>query len=359
MTSPTQNHQVVATGYDLDEYNRRVTLFLYDPNHPGKEPELTVGLDPDGDPHIEQSTGEPLRGFFVLDYGPRKRGLPLDLDAALEPAPPEPSPSEAPAAPAMPGARSLAAGLEMGEDTGPQTGSASTDEERRALLELYDGLRVTDVSDGMDLVGLWDRGNMYPQIKPLWRDTEGFAHRVYGFAHTVRFVPTNRPVTPRTPEETRAFIRHWYREWAPGPHRDTIREGDFIVIDGQDLDVGYIGSNNALSWIAAGAVGAVTNGGCRDTDELIKQRVPVYSRMICKTIRPGRLEFLDEQVPVTVGGVMVRPGDLVVADGDGVVVVPIEVAREVGEYAWEVAKGDKAGRRALYERVGLPLDDTV
>ena len=231
--------------------------------------------------------------------------------------------------------------------------------ERKALIDLYRGLRVTDVSDGMDIVNLWDRGNMSPDIRPLWRDTKDFSHRVYGFAHTVRFGPTNRPITARDPEEIKAFIRHWYSEWAPGPTRGTVVEGDIIVIDGQDLDVGYIGSNNALSWIAAGAVGAVTNGGCRDTDELIKQKVPVYSRLICKTIRPGRLEFLGEQQVVTVGGVMVRPGDLVVADGDGVVVVPIEVAEEVAQHAWEVAKGDKATRRRLYGQVGLPLDDTV
>ena len=350
MTSPTQNHQVVATGYELDESSGQAKVFLYDPNHPGKEPQISFSLDPE-EAGPSQSTEEPLRGFFVLDYGPRIRGLPLDLEAALESVPS--------GAPGPRGALSLGATTLTDEDTGPQSGSVLPDEKRSALLKLYDGLRVTDVSDGMDIVNLWDRGNMDPCIRPLWRDTDAFGHRVYGFAHTVRFVPTNRPVTPRSPEEARAFIRHWYREWAPGPRSDTIRDGDFIVIDGQGLDVGYIGSNNALGWIAAGAVGAVTNGGCRDTDELIKQGVPVYSRLVCKTIRPGRLEFMDEQVPVTVGGVMVRPGDLVVADGDGVVVVPIEVAKEVGEYAWEVAEGDKAGRRALYERVGLPMDDTV
>ncbi len=233
------------------------------------------------------------------------------------------------------------------------------DEKRKALIERYRGLRVTDVSDGMDYMGLWDRGNMHPDIRPLWRDVESFGHRIYGFAHTVRFAPTNRPITPRNPDEAKEFIRSWYRDLAQGPHRDQIQEGDVIVIDGQDVDVGYIGSNNALSWIAAGAVGAVTNGGCRDTDELIKERVPVYSRMITKTIRPGRLEFVDENRPITVGGVLVRPGDVVVADGDGVVVVPIEVAEQVAEYAWKVAEGDKAGRRELYKKVGLPLDDTV
>jgi len=49
----------------------------------------------------------------------------------------------------------------------------------------------------------------------------------------------------------------------------------------------------------------------------------------------------------------------VVADGDGVVVVPRKVAVEVATYAQEVLAGDKAGRRRLYEKLGMPLDKTV
>ena len=63
---------------------------------------------------------------------------------------------------------------------------------REKLLKLYRGLRVTDVCDGMDAVGLQDVGLMDKDIRPLWRDTENFGHRIYGFAHTLRFVPTGR-----------------------------------------------------------------------------------------------------------------------------------------------------------------------
>ncbi len=231
--------------------------------------------------------------------------------------------------------------------------------QRQELIELYRGLRVTDVSDGMDRVLLHDRGLVDRDIRPIYRDLEGFSHRIYGFAHTVRFVPTNRPITARTPEEMEEFIRNWYRNISPGPIRDDIQSGDVIVIDAADLDVGFIGSNNCLSWLNAGAVGVVTNGGARDTDELIKQKCPVYSRYISRTIRPGRLEYDRSNVPVNLGGVLVRPGDLVVADGDGVIVVPIEQARQVGELAWKVAKGDKETRRRLYEQRGLELDSTV
>ncbi len=102
-----------------------------------------------------------------------------------------------------------------------------------------------------------------------------------------------------------------------------IQEGDIIVIDGADLkDVGFAGSSNTYGWINAGARGVVTNGGVRDTDEVIKQQLPVYCAYIGRGIRPGRLVYDTCNIPVNVGGVVVNPGDIVVADGDGVVVVP-------------------------------------
>ncbi|MBM7783821.1 RraA family protein [Tenggerimyces flavus] len=230
----------------------------------------------------------------------------------------------------------------------------------RSGLERYNGLRVTDVCDGMDAIGMMDMGMMNRDIVPLWRDLESFKHRIYGVAHTVRFVPTQRPVPAQSPEEFYDWMREWYQELAQGPIRADIKPGDLIVIDGFELGTtGFIGSNNALSWITLGAVGVVTNGGARDTDELIKQQVPVYSRYISRTIRPGRIELDATQVKVNVGGAVVNPGDVVVADGDGVVVVPAAKAEDVAEHAWRHATKDKEKRRALYAEAGLPEDWTL
>jgi hypothetical protein len=62
------------------------------------------------------------------------------------------------------------------------------------VLELYKGLRVADVCDGMDMVGLRDAGTMDASIEPLWRDVETFGHRFSGIAVTARYVPTNKVV---------------------------------------------------------------------------------------------------------------------------------------------------------------------
>ena len=64
-------------------------------------------------------------------------------------------------------------------------------------------------------------------------------------------------------------------------------------------------------------------------------------------------------IPVNVGGVMVRPGDFVAADGDGVIVVPIEKVEEVAAYARQVQEGDKEGRRGFFDRLGMEPDFTV
>ena len=54
---------------------------------------------------------------------------------------------------------------------------------RREILEAFKDLRVTDVCDGMDLIGLQDVGLMDNSIRPLWRDVENFTHRFCGFCH--------------------------------------------------------------------------------------------------------------------------------------------------------------------------------
>jgi len=236
-----------------------------------------------------------------------------------------------------------------------------SEEDDRKLLQLFAGLRVSDVADGMDSVGLQNVGLVSPEIRPLWRDTEHYIHRFVGIAVTARYVPTNKPPIGR--RETAEFDRRageWYQNLSPEPFVPLIRRGTALVIeDAESADVGTIGSNNILGWKARGCVGVVTGATARDTDEITAQRVPLYFKKPGRGIRPGRNEIESVNRPVVVGGALVVPGDVIVADGDGVVVVPRRHAEAVARYARAILEGDKAGRRKLYQKLGLPADDSV
>ena len=139
-----------------------------------------------------------------------------------------------------------------------------------------------------------------------------------------------------------------------------LRPGSAVVIDGtDDGDTGSIGSNNILLWKLKGARGVITSGGARDTDEVTKEKVPLYLRRSGRGIRPGRNEIESVNLPITCGGVLVRPGDIIVADGDGVVVVPREQAEAVARDAREILENDKKGRRGLYQQLGMKPDNTI
>jgi regulator of RNase E activity RraA len=196
------------------------------------------------------------------------------------------------------------------------------------ILKLYENLRVADVSDGMDVVGLAGVGIVSPEIKALWRDTDNFTHRIVGVAVTCRYVPTNK----REPKMDPADISRWYRELTSEAFMSALHPGSVLVIDGdEDGDTRSIGSSNIKAWVKRGARGVVTSGGVGDTDEIIHQRIPVYYRRLGRGLRPGRNELESVNRPVTIGGVQVRPGDVVIADGDGVAVVPREHAEEVAK----------------------------
>jgi len=236
---------------------------------------------------------------------------------------------------------------------------------RNEILDLYKDLRLTDVLDGMDLIGLQDIGLMNKDIRPLWRDVEKFSHRIVGFAITVRHVPTDVRVGQNSfpnIEGFKKFKSHQYGR-APDAWLDTAKAGDVVVIDAGGIDeCGFIGSNNSLGWAEKGVVGVVTNGGARDTDEIVKvKRISVYCKNGYSTrgVRPGRLIAESYNFPISCGGVLVYPGDLIVADGDGVLVVPREHALTVGKIAREINAGDEKSRADRFKRLGMKLDETV
>jgi regulator of RNase E activity RraA len=235
-----------------------------------------------------------------------------------------------------------------------------TEEEDLELLALYENLRVADVSDGMDMAGLPDQGLVDPAIHPSWVNYESLSHIIRGIALTVRYVPTMKADRPEPGREFTEWEGNFYGTYSSEAFIPLIHKGVILVIDDvEEKDIGSIGSNNVLTWKSRGALGVVTDASSRDTDEVAIEEFPLYLREKGRGIRPGRNELESVNRPISIGGVLVCPGDVVVADGDGVIVVPREVAVAVAGFAQEVLAKDKAGRKGLYKQLGMPLDKTV
>ncbi len=235
-----------------------------------------------------------------------------------------------------------------------------TEAEDLEVLALYQGLRVADVSDGMDMAGLPHQGLVDPAIHPSWVDYKELSHIIRGIALTVRYVPTQKRDRPEPGEDFSQWEGNFYGTYSSEAFMPLIHKGVIIVIDDvEEKDIGSIGSNNVLAWKERGALGVVTDASSRDTDEVALEEFPLYLREKGRGIRPGRNELESVNRPISIGGVLVCPGDVVVADGDGVIVVPRSVAVEVANLAQGVLDKDKAGRKNLYERLGMPMDQTV
>ncbi|MCX6168249.1 MAG: RraA family protein [Ignavibacteriales bacterium] len=235
-----------------------------------------------------------------------------------------------------------------------------SDVENPTILKLFEGLRVADVSDGMDMVGLPGTGLVDPAIHADWIDQKNLSHQFRGIAITARYVPTQKPDRPKPGEKFQDWEGNFYNSYSHEAYAKIIKPGSVVVIDDvEDKDIGSIGSYNILYWKSLGAVGVVTDASSRDTDEIAIEGVPLYLRKKGRGIRPGRNELESVNRPVVIGGVLVCPGDVVVADADGVIVVPRVNAEQVAKYAREILTKDKSARQQLYKDLKLPLDNTV
>jgi len=96
-----------------------------------------------------------------------------------------------------------------------------------------------------------------------------------------------------------------------------------------------------------GCVGAIVDGAVRDVDKITAMRFPVYARGMCLYDSLNRQRVIDVDVPVEIDGVVFSPGDLVVADRDGVVVVPQAVEADVLRLAFAKVTGENKVRDAI------------
>ena len=117
------------------------------------------------------------------------------------------------------------------------------------------------------------------------------------------------------------------------------------------VEAALFGELFGLAARAQGAVGAVLDGPVRDVRQLREQGFPVWANGVSPYDTKGRAEVVAHGVPVVCGGVEVAPGDLIVADDDGVIVVPAHHAAAVVEIAGAKAKGEQGAHADLLRGV--------
>ena len=200
-------------------------------------------------------------------------------------------------------------------------------------LERLRGLYPAVVSDCLDRMG-YRQQVMRPHIRPLYPQA-----RLAGFAMTVHCIEID--ALPANPDD-------YYRGELQAV--DSLRPGDVMVVS--TCAGSYWGELLATASRYRGAVGIVADAYTRDTERLIEMQFPTFVAGILASDSLGRIDIDHVQVPIECGGVSVKPDDLLLADFDGVVVVPSEVAEEAITRAEEKVSGENLVREKLEE--GMP-----
>jgi 4-hydroxy-4-methyl-2-oxoglutarate aldolase len=221
-------------------------------------------------------------------------------------------------------------------------------------LRIARTVRTSDVADALDSMGMQERFQMDPSMRPLFPGI-----RFAGIAHPMAYERIDAPLQPMSYDD---FARLQY---APGPEGLWKEAGpwgapdEVLVIDAKGTAAGILGSANTLDGRIKGTVGFVIDGACRDSTECTIQETPAFCTVRSPAHPMGRLRAVSDGEPIVCARVTVRAGDLIVADDDGVMVVPSEVADEVIDRARKIQEADRPGRGEAYRRLGLPPDDTV
>jgi 4-hydroxy-4-methyl-2-oxoglutarate aldolase len=210
------------------------------------------------------------------------------------------------------------------------------------VRERFGAVPTAALSDVLDELGSREQ-TLPPSIAPL---VPGM--RVAGPAFTVEGAPSEHDNWDAAIRKTLAML-------------GAVPSGHAAVYQCNHDRSAHFGELSATSLAARGVAGCVIDGGCRDVRLIGGLGFPVFTRFVTPEDSTWRWEVTATQVPITIGTVRIEPGDWVVGDEDGVVVVPADVAAEVLAAAEakvgtenEIRNAVRAGMTPLdaYERYG-------
>jgi 4-hydroxy-4-methyl-2-oxoglutarate aldolase len=122
---------------------------------------------------------------------------------------------------------------------------------------------------------------------------------------------------------------------------DAIRPGHICVWNANGDDkASHWGEVMTAASVKRGCRGAIIDGGIRDTRGILSQRFPIWSRYRTSNGSLSRAKMTGYQVPIQVGGVVIKPGDIIMADIDGAIVIPRQIAEQVLIRAEEIEKNE-------------------
>jgi 5-oxopent-3-ene-1,2,5-tricarboxylate decarboxylase / 2-hydroxyhepta-2,4-diene-1,7-dioate isomerase len=189
-------------------------------------------------------------------------------------------------------------------------------------FELTDELRALLSSVGTATLSVQLRKRGYTDVFLEGVHANRPGARVVGRARTLRFVPFRPDL----------FARRGGGYNAQKVAFDTVGPGEVLVIDARgERGTGTVGDVLALRAQARGAAGIVTDGGTRDFDVVAAMEIPTFSQGPHPSVLGRRHVPWEVDVAISCGGAAVEPGDVIVGDGDGVIVIPPSLA-------WEVAR---------------------
>ncbi len=204
------------------------------------------------------------------------------------------------------------------------------------MQERFARIYTAVLADVLDEHGL-RRQTLPPEIRPLAPGT-----RLAGQAFTVEGRPSDTQDWDAAIRKTLAMLGR-----VPAGH---------VAVYQCNHDVSaHFGELSATSLLTRGVAGCVIDGGCRDVRFIVDEGFPVFARFTTPEDSTWRWQVTATQVPVTIGQVLIEPGDWVVGDEDGVVVVPVAMAERVLAEAEAKAATENAIRDAVRGGM-LPLD---